>query len=177
MTNLFVLVIPFTLFIQVILFDFNQNSDPKSWFIEDDVVMGGRSDGHFYINNDYNGVFHGHVSLENNGGFSSVRHPLKESVDVSKNTKFVFRIKGDGKRYQLRIKNSKNNYQSYIAYFNTTGDWQTIEVGFDTMKATYRGRMLNMPPYPGKQLDEIAFLIGNKEEQDFRLEIDFIKAE
>lgn len=160
---------------EIILYDFDERSNPEAWFVEDDVVMGGRSDGHFYIGDDFHGVFHGHVSLENNGGFSSVRHPLQQKIDVSEHDKFIVRIKGDGKRYQLRIKNSNNNYQSYISYFETNGDWQTVEVPFSNMKATYHGRMLDMPPYPGNQLDEIAFLIGNKKEQDFRLEIDYIK--
>lgn len=162
---------------EVTVFDFDKDSNPKSWFIEDDVVMGGRSDGHFYINDDFNGVFHGHVSLENNGGFSSVRHQLPQTLDAGEYEKFVIRVKGDGKRYQLRIKNSKDNYQSYIAYFETNGKWQLVEVPFREMKATHHGRMLNMPNYPGKQLDEVAFLIGNKKEQDFKLEIDYINVQ
>ena len=64
------------------IFDFNKNSSLKNWAIVDDVVMGGRSDGHFVMNEQGNAVFHGKVSLENNGGFSSVRHDFK-STDVS----------------------------------------------------------------------------------------------
>jgi len=177
MINLSEFLLPIFLLTELMLFDFNKNSDPNAWVIQDDTVMGGRSDGHFFINDDFIGVFHGHVSLENNGGFSSVRHPMLQSISLSDYDEFVFRIKGDGKRYQLRVKNSRNNYQSYIAYFNTLGDWQTIEIPFNTMKATYHGRMLNMPPYPGEKLEEVAFLIGNKKEQDFKLEIDYIKAQ
>lgn len=55
------------------LFNFTSSTDIKTWYIVDDVVMGGRSSGTFTLNEDGHGVFAGNVSLENNGGFSSVR--------------------------------------------------------------------------------------------------------
>ena len=57
-----------------IIFDFNKNSSISNWVVVDDVVMGGRSTGNFKLNKDGNGVFYGNVSLDNNGGFSSLRH-------------------------------------------------------------------------------------------------------
>ena len=56
------------------LFQFNTDSSIENWRILDDVVMGGRSDGHFKINSDGHGEYTGNVSLENNGGFSSLRY-------------------------------------------------------------------------------------------------------
>jgi hypothetical protein len=56
------------------LFDFRPESNLDSWRIVDDVVMGGRSDGRFYIGDEGHAVFNGIVSLENNGGFSLVRY-------------------------------------------------------------------------------------------------------
>mgnify|MGYP001794145454 CR=1 FL=1 len=56
------------------LFDFKKDSSLAGWSIVDDVVMGGRSAGHFKINREGHGEFYGTVSLENNGGFSSVRY-------------------------------------------------------------------------------------------------------
>lgn len=156
------------------IFDFNEDSNITSWSVVDDVVMGGRSNGRFFLNEEHNGVFQGHVSLENNGGFSSLRHIVKDKSVINK-THFIIRVKGDGKRYQFRSKKSNRDNHSYIAYFNTNGNWQTIEIPFDTMEPAFRGRMLDMPNYNGGQLEEVAFLIGNKKEQDFKLEIDFIK--
>jgi hypothetical protein len=45
------------------------------------------------------------------------------------------------------------------------------------MKPQFRGRLLDLPNYPVEMLSEIAILIGNKEEQDFRLEFDWIRLE
>ena len=55
-----------------VLFDFNDEMSIQQWQIEDDVVMGGRSDGNFRLDDSGYGVFEGEVSLENNGGFSSL---------------------------------------------------------------------------------------------------------
>ena len=57
-----------------IIFDFNKNSSINNWVVVDDVVMGGRSSGNFELDKEGNGVFYGSISLENNGGFSSLRH-------------------------------------------------------------------------------------------------------
>ena len=66
----------------MLLFDFSTESDLNNWQVVDDVVMGGRSDGQFSLNEQGHGVFEGRVSLENNGGFSSVRHRF-ESKSLS----------------------------------------------------------------------------------------------
>ena len=50
----------------------------KNWQIVGDNVMGGKSSGSFQINDQGNGVFQGEVSLENNGGFSLLRHQFQK---------------------------------------------------------------------------------------------------
>ena len=57
-----------------LIFDFTTQSDIKNWNVIDDIVMGGKSSGSFKLNTDGYGVFKGNVSLENNGGFSSVKY-------------------------------------------------------------------------------------------------------
>lgn len=166
-----------TLFIQsMVVFNFTPKSDLYNWKIIDDVVMGGRSDGNFKINEQGHGEFTGAISLRNNGGFSSLRYNFK-TVNSSKFSKFVIRIKGDGKVYQFRVKDQRNNRYSYIYQFTTTTDWQTIEIPFSKMYASFRGYSLDMPNYSGTQMEEIAFLIGNKKEENFKLLIDAIALE
>ena len=92
-----------------LIFDFNNNANISDWKIVDDVVMGGRSNGTFKIDSDGNGVFSGEVSLENNGGFSSVQY-LFEKINTTRDSKVIIRLKGDGKEYQFRIKNNRNTY-------------------------------------------------------------------
>jgi len=158
------------------LFDFSTTSDLSNWRIVDDVVMGGRSSGNFEINTDGHGEFSGEVSLKNNGGFSSLRYRFK-TKDVSAYSKVKLRVKGDGKNYQFRVKTSSGDYASYIYEFETTTDWMTIEIPFAAMDPRFRGRKLNEPNFPGEQLEEIAFLIGNKKEQSFKLLLDSIVLE
>ena len=160
----------------MVIFDFKNTADITDWMIVDDVVMGGRSNGEFLRNKDGNGVFQGTVSVENNGGFSSVRYSVPKK-NVEAYTKVKLHLKGDGKQYQCRIKTKANDYYSYVASFNTTNEWTTIEIPFSSMYPSFRGQTLDAPNYPGKQIEEIAFLIGNKKAESFKLEISSITFE
>jgi hypothetical protein len=155
------------------LFDFNFESNIRNWKIVDDVVMGGRSDGNFKINDTGYGEFSGYVSLKNNGGFSSVRYNFN-TVSSSNFKSFQLRIKGDGNPFQFRVKSSNRQRFSYIYTFNTSGDWETISIPFNKMEPAFRGYKLDQPNFDGEQMEEIAFLIGNKKEQSFKLFIDSI---
>lgn len=156
-----------------IIFDFNKGVDVTNWVVVDDVVMGGVSQGNFELDKDGNGIFYGEVSLENNGGFSSVRHQFKQK-NVSKYSKVVIRLKGDGKTYQFRVKDNLRNYHSYISNFKTTSDWQEIHVNLSEMYPAFRGRKLRMKNFSAEYIEEIRFLIANKKNEPFRLEIDKI---
>ncbi len=158
------------------IFNFSRNSDISNWEIEDDVVMGGRSNGHFKLNENGHGEFSGRISLENNGGFSSIQYNL-EPVKVSQYSKAILRIKGDGKTYQFRIKSNMDEKASYVYDFKTTEDWMTVEVPFAEMIPQYRGRKLNLPNYQGETMSQVRFLIGNKKEENFKLLIDKIELE
>lgn len=156
------------------LYQFNETS-LNDWQIVDDRVMGGRSNGNFEVNEEGHGVFHGDVSTANNGGFSSVRMSLK-SDELSAYKSFIIRVKGDGKDFQFRVKTSLNQRHSYIYTFETTGDWQEIKIPFKDMFASWRGRKLDMPNYDGSAVEEMRFLIANKKNESFKLELDWISA-
>ena len=71
------LILTLTLFAfmtSITIFQFNNTSNLDDWQVVDDVVMGGKSNGNFQLNKDGYAVFSGDVSLENNGGFSSVQY-------------------------------------------------------------------------------------------------------
>lgn len=160
----------------MILFDFNKDSDLRNWMVVDDVVMGGRSEGNLELNKEGNAVFWGEVSLENNGGFSSVRFNF-EKIDVPDYSKLKIRLKGDGKQYQFRVKSSQYDRHSYVYSVKTSGEWETITVPLSEMQPSFRGRSLNIPNYPVKELEEVAILIANYKAELFRLEIDKITLE
>lgn len=151
-----------------VLFDSQSNPDPNNWYIVDDVVMGGRSNGQFEITEEGHARFHGKVSLENNGGFSSVRYTIPETTVSPENT-IKIRLKGDGSRYQFRVKNGRNQYYSYTTPFETNGDWQMLEFKLKDLYPTFRGRRLDLPNFNHTTIEEITFLIGNKVPQTFEL--------
>ena len=170
-------IIAMALFINSqLIFDFNHNANITDWKIVDDVVMGGRSNGQFKINSDGNGVFFGDVSLENNGGFSSVRYQF-EKINTTKESKVIIRLKGDGKEYQFRIKNNRNTYYSYITNFKTSGDWENIIINLKDLYPSFRGQIMNIPNFAGNSIEEIVFLIGNKKNESFTLVLDKIDIE
>ncbi|MFT4568558.1 MAG: NADH dehydrogenase [ubiquinone] 1 alpha subcomplex assembly factor 1 [Saprospiraceae bacterium] len=158
------------------IYDFTEDSDISRWNIVNDVVMGGRSTAVMSIDTDGNGVFRGVVSLDNNGGFCSVRYGM-DQVDVSSYSKVIISIKGDGKNYQFRVKSHYRERHAYISSFQTTGDWQSLEINLKKMIPTFRGRKLSMANYPKEYLSEIRFLIGNKKPENFKLVIDSIHLE
>lgn len=157
-----------------LLFDFDKDSSLADWYIMDDVVMGGRSDGNLALSEDGYGIYSGYVSLENNGGFSSVRLNL-ETVDASSHRSIVLRVKGDGKAYQVRIKPSRRQYFSYVNTFDTIeGEWTEVALSLADFYPTFRGRRLDMPNYDGLVIEELGILIGNKKNESFKLLIDKI---
>ena len=160
----------------MLLFDFSETNDWSGWAVENDVVMGGKSSSKLERSEQGNAIFKGEVSLENNGGFASVQYHF-EPKNIKGYKKAVIRLKGDGKKYQFRIKSSLEDKASYIHEFNTTGEWQTVEVPLNEMRPVYRGRSLELPNFSSDTIQEVRFLIGNKKPQDFRLEIDKIELE
>jgi NADH dehydrogenase [ubiquinone] 1 alpha subcomplex assembly factor 1 len=156
------------------LFNFNTESDMSNWKIVNDTVMGGVSNASIIKSDSQTGVFKGDVSLENNGGFAMVQYKF-DTIMVDAFTKATIKLKGDGKMYQFRIKSHSNDKHAYIFSFKTSGDWETITIPFTSMYPAFRGKKLDIGNYPGKQMALIAFLIGNKKEESFKLEIDSIE--
>ena len=156
---------------KLILVDFSKEINATKWRVVDDVVMGGRSDGSMRVlHNEGIGVFSGIVSLENNGGFSSIRRQLRP-VKIEDRKNIVLEIKGDGKNYQFRLRHQMRDYHSYIYEFETSGEWETITIPLNDMKPQFRGRSLNMDNFEHDIFVEMAFLIGNKRAESFQLEI------
>ncbi|MBP7828704.1 MAG: CIA30 family protein [Kiritimatiellae bacterium] len=156
-----------------VIFDFSKETDAGGWHIEDDVVMGGRSQGRFFISDEGHAVFTGDVSLENDGGFSSLQYYF-DPIDVSAYRTTVIRLKGDGKRYQFLVEAERDARHYYVYEFETGTDWQTVEIPLAEMVPVYRGDRLDIPNFPGRTLAQVRFFIANKKAESFRLEIDKI---
>ncbi|MEM1359243.1 MAG: CIA30 family protein [Bacteroidota bacterium] len=133
-------------------------SGKGNWCVQDDVVMGGRSDSQLQMTEDNYAHFSGKVSLANNGGFCSIhqvveQNPYRISVNASA---FTLRVKGDGKTYNFRVR-TPNGRHSYALNFPTqaSGEWEEITLPFKDMAATFRGRSINVPNYAGEEVLEM----------------------
>jgi len=158
-----------------LIVDFGSESTP--WRNIDDVVMGGVSSSRMRIDGDV-AVFEGNLSLENNGGFASVRSEVLEQ-DLAGYEGCRLRVKGDGKKYQLRIRtDSAFDGPSYQMTFETTKDvWMEVDLPFSKFVAAYRGRQLpNHPPVDAAKISTMGFLIADKQQGNFRLVIDWVQA-
>lgn len=147
----------------------------NKWRIVNDGVMGGLSSSNTLVKEDKI-VFTGNVSLENNGGFASLRSPVND-YNFEKHNGIEIKIKGDGKRYSISMK--ETTYFSgyfYTSTFETKIDeWITVKIPFNQLKLYYFGKETNSgKKSPLNNIKEISLLIGDKQAGEFKSEIDYI---
>lgn len=163
---------------QRVLFDFDTPRDAKKWGSVNDGVMGGRSEGTFRVNRKGISEFSGNLSLENRGGFASVRSKPAE-LDLSKTDALVIRIRGDGRTYYCNLYVPTNRIAySYRAKFDTKAErWQEVRLPLKSFQATWFGRTLSeAPAIDAKNIRSLGFLIADKKARPFKLEVDWIGA-
>ncbi|MBM3211673.1 DUF4174 domain-containing protein [Candidatus Poribacteria bacterium] len=160
------------------LFDFSKADEGGNWSIVNDDVMGGISQSDMIVTNESIAIFQGTLSLENYGGFASVR-TKPANFELSGYDGIAIRVKGDGRKYQLRLRtDDRLDGVSYQQEFQTMANkWTNIKLPFDEFVPTFRGRIVADAPdlSPGK-IRQIGFLIADKKPGSFRLEIDWMEA-
>lgn len=159
------------------LFDFSTATNVAAWQIVNDDVMGGISRSRFHLANGA-AVFHGQVSLENNGGFASVRSP-PANHDLGGCDAFVIRVRGDGRSYKFTARTTRNfDGPIYQTAFKTRkGEWEEHRLPLKEFVPTFRGQVLSgEPPLDLAKITSVGFLISNKQAGAFCLEIEWIKA-
>jgi monofunctional biosynthetic peptidoglycan transglycosylase len=161
-----------------ILFDFRDKTQAEHWVAINDNVMGGVSQGSASITEDSCLSFSGAISLENNGGFASIRTSPRD-FDLAGYTGIRITVKGDGRVYQFRLRPDRNfDGVAFKQEFRTTADtWLSIDLPFASFQPTYRGRVLqDVKPIVAADIRQIGFLIADKAEGRFGLLIDEIRA-
>ncbi|MCF8267343.1 MAG: CIA30 family protein [Ignavibacteriales bacterium] len=159
------------------LIDFSSSEQNWFWEAVDDSVMGGLSGGNIIVNPDGYAVFSGTISLQNNGGFSSVRTRVRpSSFEGAKGVRI--NICGDGKKYSLRFKtDDKFDGVSYKKEFITkAGEWEEMEFQFQDFIPVFRGVKLYNEALllPGK-IRQLSFMISDKQPGKFELKIKSVK--
>lgn len=160
-----------------VIVDFGPETDLRHWSTQNDTVMGGRSTSDFRLTDEGHFVFHGEVSLENDGGFAQVRYRPTGPIELGDATHLVLRVKGDGKAYQVRLKDRLATRHSYVYRVGTSGGWETLRVPLAEMWPQFRGRRLGLDDFGHARAEELAILIGNGRAEAFRLEVDWVGLE
>ena len=157
------------------LFDFSHPEAQRQWQTVNDGVMGGRSDGRFRINEENHLEFFGNLSLENNGGFASVRS-RNRALKLRNGDAIVMKVRGDGREYALNLYTlSRRIAFSYRATFQTkNGEWSEIRVPLSKFVATSFGRVVDNSPLQPEEVSGLGVLLGDKKSGPFKLEIDSI---
>ena len=161
----------------LVLTDFSSISSDMGWYVVNDNVMGGQSQGDFeQIHGQLN--FTGRTNTQG-GGFSSIRtKPLQ--LDLSKQAGIQLRLRGDGRRYTWRLATAarwRGKQISYWAEFETpNGTWSTVNIPFSSFVPRYRGTKLDGPVLDPGQITGMGLMIYDKQDGPFKLQLSSIQA-
>jgi NADH dehydrogenase [ubiquinone] 1 alpha subcomplex assembly factor 1 len=157
------------------LFGFAAGAKEATWVVVNDGVMGGASTSTAVVKN---GVltFSGNVSLENNGGFASMRSgKLSSSITsaMGSTDALVLRVRGSGTTFFVTVDTTEYWYWAPIT--PTANTWVTVTIAYSQLKPRSRiGEPIDDGPYAGQRATRLGVIITNKQAEPFRLEIDWV---
>jgi len=160
------------------IFTFETENEVAQWYPINDGVMGGLSEGRVAQTGGKALCFSGEVSLDNNGGFASVRSRPRE-LDLSVYSGVLVRVRGDGQRYALNIQTDVPiRAGSYRCKFDTVREqWVELYFPFEDFCATSFGVELpDALPFDPRKIRSFGLLISDKQAGPFQLEVDWIRA-
>ncbi|MDT8441984.1 MAG: CIA30 family protein [Desulfuromonadales bacterium] len=160
------------------LFDFIDPAAVSQWSSIDDRIMGGCSMSRPTHLDGVGMRFHGTVSLDNNGGFASIRSANGE-YDLSGCTELLVRLRGDGQRYKLSLRTDR--YYDGVSYqtgFATAqGLWTEVALPFAACVATHHGQTLTtVAPLDPAGIVSFGLFIAERQTGPFQLDIAWIRA-
>lgn len=159
------------------LYRFDSAENAGRWAIVNDSVMGGVSESGLSLSEEGTLFFAGNLSLQNNGGFASVRS-ASDALGINDEAGIRLTVRGDGKRYHLRLYTPDLPGVAYEAAFQTAeNDWQAIDLPFSTFKPTIRGRVLTgYGPIEPSAIEALGLMIKEYQVGAFLLEVSAIEA-
>jgi hypothetical protein len=161
----------------LLLTDFTSTSADLGWYVVNDNVMGGRSEGGFQ-QEEGELIFTGRTNT-NGGGFSSIRSQPAQ-LDLSSYTGIELKIRGDGRRYTWRLTAEarwRGKQISYWADFETRDDtWTTVNIPFGDFIPRYRGYQLEGSALDAAQITGMGLMIYDNEDGPFELRLASVHA-
>jgi hypothetical protein len=161
------------------LLDFDDPADAALWRPVNDVVMGGVSRSTFGPAEPGIARFSGNVSLENFGGFASVRTPPRD-WDTAGAQAFLLRVRGDGHTYKFTIRTGDgfDGIQYQARFTAPAGAWTEVRLPVASFVATFRGRKVPFAPsLDPARVRALGMMISDKQSGPFELLIDRIGIE
>ena len=160
-----------------LLTDFTHETADLGWFVVNDNVMGGRSEGDFRITE---GELHfAGVTNTRGGGFSSIRTGAVE-YDLSDFAGIRLRVKGDGRRYTWRLTTNARWWGRPVGYwadFETeAGAWTTVDIPFSGFIPQFRGQRLDGPELDTSRITGMGLMIYDKRDGPFEMHLASIGA-
>jgi acetyl esterase/lipase len=159
------------------LFDFARPDAAQAWQPVNDGVMGGVSEGRFRITDRGTMEFFGTLSLENNGGFASVRS-RRSDLGLNQDDTLLIRLKGDGREYLLNLYvPTLKIASSYRAAIPTkAGEWTEVKIPLKGCYATSFGEKVpDAGPVDAAKIDSIGFMLSDKKAGPFKLEVAWVR--
>jgi monofunctional biosynthetic peptidoglycan transglycosylase len=151
----------------------------KAWRVVNDGVMGGLSQGKMEVSDDGVLRFSGTLSLENNGGFSSIRSGAMP-MNLSDADGVVLRVKGDGRKYQLRFNTDarfRGREVAFSAEFQTVQEkWVEVKVPFNAFRGSFRGMRLDKEKFDPAKIQRMGVLLADKNPGGFELTVDWVRS-
>ncbi len=149
-------------------------ADLSGWRIVNDGVMGGVSSSR--VGRAGAALrFEGAISLENNGGFASMKRPFDAAALGGDAAGFAVRARGDGNHYRLRVytrdqATGAEQWFAYYAVFDTrASEVTTAELRWPQFAASFRGRAVpEAPPLRFADVVGVGVMITKADHRDGR---------
>ncbi len=156
--------------------DFGSEADGIDWQIVNDGVMGGLSEGEGLLS-ETTLRFKGLVSLENNGGFSSLRSP-ERAMDLSGFKIVEIRYKSTDYTIGFRLAQHRRYYlPNYTANLKpTNGEWAVATIVLESIDECILGRPTGntMTSEQLANTIRLGFITREKRAGAFDFEVDYI---
>jgi hypothetical protein len=162
--------------LESVLYDFGREGAVAGWSPISDTVMGGLSTASLDRTSHGTAIFRGRVSLENDGGFASIRSRPRD-YDLQGFSALVLDVRGDGRRYRINLKTDvRFDGVLYRSELTGTPEWRTVTLPFDHFVPVLRGRRVpDAPALDPSRVRSIGLMVSDGP-GEFRLELRSIKA-
>ena len=160
-----------------LVIDFRDPAQVLEWTSVNDQVMGGMSTSQATATTE-GMAFNGVVSLDNNGGFASIR-ALPREYGLAEASLLILRVKGDGQTYKfgIRTDDAFDGVQYQARFATQTGEWQDIRLPIIDFQPTFRGRTVQAAVLDPARIRVFGLLIADRQAGPFLLVVESIQAQ